>query len=76
MPMKNSSTLIYLVKNFLAQSGPDSDTMNRSFENSINGMEKTGFLPSERSIQKILDFARSYEVVETETTGQIEMNYN
>ncbi len=76
MPMKNSSTLIYFVKNFLAQSGSDFFTMNGSFENRLTGMEKTGFVPSEQSIQKILDFAHAYDVMETETTGQIEMNYN
>lgn len=76
MPMKNSSTLIYFVKNFLAQSGSDLFAMNGSFENRLTGMEKRGFSPSEQSIQKILNFARAYDVMETETAGQIEMNYN
>lgn len=76
MPMKNSSTFIYFVKNFLAQSDSDFDSMNSSFEKSLAGMDSAGLTPSKRSIQTILDFAHSYDVLETETAGQIEMNYN
>jgi len=32
--------------------------------------------PSERSIKNILDFACSYEVVETENAGYVEVNLN
>lgn len=74
--MKKSSTFIYLVKNFLAQSGADFDSMNRSTEKNLTGMDNAGFTPSKRSIQTILDFAHSYDVMETKTAGQIEMNYN
>lgn len=76
MPMMNSSTLIYFVKNFLSDSDSYFQSMNSSSEKSLTEMDSTDFMPSERSIQTILDFARSYDVVETETTGQIEMNYN
>ena len=76
MPMKNSSTFIYFVKSFFAQSDSDFGSMNSSSEKSLAGMDSTGFTPSKRSIQTILDFAHSYDVVETETAGQIEMNYN
>ena len=76
MPMKNSSTFIYFVKNFLSESDSYSQSMNSSSEKSLSGMDSAGFTPPERSVQTILDFAQSYDVVETETTGQIEMNYN
>jgi hypothetical protein len=76
MPMKNSSTFIYFVNNFLARSDSDFNSMNSSFEKSLAGMDSAGFTPSKRSIQTILDFAHSYDVLETETAGQIEMNYN
>jgi hypothetical protein len=72
MPMKNSSTFIYFVKSFFG----DIDCTDCYSEDNLKEMESTGFGPSENSIKKILDFAHSYDVVETETTGQIEMNYN
>jgi 5,10-methylenetetrahydrofolate reductase len=76
MPMKNRSTFIFFVKNFFARSESDFKSMNRSSENSLAGMEKTGVSPSKKSIQRILDFAHAYDVVETETAGQVEMNLN
>lgn len=76
MPMKNRSTFIYFVKSFFASSDSDFTSMNSSSEKSLAGMDSAGFTPSKRSIQTILDFAHSYDVVETETAGQIEMNYN
>jgi hypothetical protein len=39
-------------------------------------MEETEKVPSDRIIENILNFARSYEVYETEKTGFIEMNLN
>lgn len=69
MPMKNSSTFIYFVKSFVGNTDCYS-------EDNLEEMESTGFEPSEKSIQTILNFAHSYDVVETETTGQIEMIYN
>ena len=74
--MKKSSTFIYFVKNFPAQSDADFDSMNSSFEKSLTGMDNAGFTPSRRSVQTIMDFARSYDVVETKTAGQLELNYN
>ena len=76
MPMKNSSTFIYFVKNFLMQSDSEIDSMNSTSEKILTGMENAGFSPSEKSIKTILDFAHAYDVVETKATGQIEMNYN
>ncbi|NOR73565.1 MAG: hypothetical protein GQ525_00240 [Draconibacterium sp.] len=70
--MKKHSTLIYLVNNFQA----DAETQSRVddvIENELTAME---FNPSERSIENILNFACSYEVLETESTGYVEMNLN
>ena len=70
--MKKHSTLIYLVNNFQTdvetQSGVDD-----VIENELTAME---FNPSERSIENILNFARSYEVLETRSTGYVEMILN
>ena len=77
MPMRNYSTLIYFVNSF--QSESDSNHVNL-VEASVNrflattpAADKT---PSERSIENILNFARSYEVLETENAGFVEMNLN
>jgi hypothetical protein len=39
-------------------------------------MENTESVPSEKSIENILDFARVYDVVETENAGYVEMILN
>jgi diacylglycerol kinase family enzyme len=70
--MKKNSTLIYFVNNFNSEEKnqcrvEDVDT------DLLTAME---FNPSERSIENIMNFARSYEVFETENTGQIEMILN
>jgi hypothetical protein len=72
MPMKNSSTFFYVVKSFFN----NSDNTEFYDEMNLSEMENTGFEPSENSIKMILDFAHAYDVMETETAGQIEMNYN
>lgn len=69
--MKKHSTLIYLVNNFQLES--TQRKVDVFSEDSLTTME---FEPSERSIKNILDFAQSYEVLETESTGQVEMILN
>lgn len=71
MPMKKHSTLIYLVNNFLAES--TQNKVDGFFENSLTAKK---FEPSEYSIKNILDFARAYEVLMTECTGNVEMILN
>jgi len=71
LPMKKNSTLIYFVNNFQTEK----KTQNRVddvIENWLTEMEQE---PSERSIENILNFARSYEVLETDS-GYVEMNLN
>ncbi len=72
MPMQDYSTLFYFVKNF--QSDLQSKLrVCKDLEDSLTTMD---FEPSERSVKNILDFARSYDVLETESTGYVEMNLN
>jgi hypothetical protein len=77
VPMRNYSTLIYFVNSF--QSGLESSRDNL-VETSINHFLTTTPLaekvPSELIIENILNFARSYEVFETEKAGYVEMNLN
>ena len=73
MPMNKDSTLIYFVKNFQT----DSESFNEeSLNASLTKMEKSEVGPSERTIDNIMNFARSYEVIETEEAGYVEMILN
>lgn len=77
MPMKNISTLIYFVNYF--QKDLDSNhsyDLEVNFESYLTPMENTESVPSEKSIENILDFARVYDVVETENAGYVEMILN
>nr|WP_321356101.1 hypothetical protein [uncultured Draconibacterium sp.] len=60
--MIDYSTLFFFVNN--SQRNVEKETAAMDYE------------PSERSVQNILDFARSYEAVETESTGYVEMILN
>jgi len=77
MPMRDYSTLIYFVNTFktdlenTGQNEPD-----YMAESALTSMEKQSCSPSDRTIKNILDFACSYEVVETRETGYVEMNLN
>jgi len=76
MPMKRNSTLIYFVNSFQVDlESTFFDSTQKSEESFFTEMEDTP-LPSEETIESILNFARSYEVLETEETGYVEMNLN
>lgn len=70
--MRKISTLIYFVSK--VQSSLNKGYRER-WESSHVGCEG-GFEPSERSVQRILDFARSYETIETQTAGYVELVLN
>ena len=72
MPMQDYSTLIYFVNNFHEDLGSIEAIGLKSKE----ALTKMDFEPSERSLKNILDFARSYEVLESESAGYVEMNLN
>ncbi len=76
MPMRNS-TLHYFVNNFHPESESFLLNLVNDFpENKLAKMDNTEILPSERTIENILNFARSYEVLKTEKAGYVEMNLN
>lgn len=70
--MKKHSTLIYLVNNFQTEEST-TNCVDDVIGNQLTAMD---FDPSERSIENIMNFARSYEVLETESTGYAEMILN
>lgn len=77
MPMKNYSTLIYFVNNIQAKLDSfDEESMDLEFEGFLAKMEIAEKVPSDQTMKNILDFSRSYEVIETEKTGYVEMNLN
>jgi hypothetical protein len=73
MPMKKRFTSIYLVKKYPVNSP---DFFGNCDQDSLTATDNSGFSPSATSVRRILDFASSYEVLETESAGQIEMNKN
>ncbi len=60
--MMNFSTLFYCVNNI--QSKFEIEKLKMDYE------------PSGQTIRNILDFARSYDTIETKSTGYVEMNLN
>lgn len=72
LPMKKNSTLIYLVNNFQTEDAAYKE-VDKVIGNALTAMD---FEPSKRSIDNILNFARSYEVLESKNTGHVEMNLN
>ena len=73
MPMHEISTLIYCINTFSGKNETVSETESvKVFD--IPGTVKME--PSEAAIKNILDFARSYDVLETESTGYVEMILN
>ena len=75
MPMKNDSTFFFFIKKICFNSAHH---INPNEESGYNDMAVTGdgFSPSEKTVRKIIDFAHSYDVVDTESAGQVEMNLN
>jgi SepF-like predicted cell division protein (DUF552 family) len=76
MPMKKNSTFIFLIKKIYSKITKETDLSEEMSEDDLKKMEKAGFSPSEETIQKIIDFARTYDVLETVSAGQVEMNLN
>ncbi len=72
--MENFSTLIYVVNSFQYNKRPVcNDEVEGGIEKSLIPMDAE---PSESLIKNILDFARSYDTLKTESTGYVEMNLN
>ena len=71
--MKKWSTLIFIVKKFTGAEGKVSHIKSR---NSLTETVEAPFSPSAGSIRRIMDFARSYEVMNSRSAGQIEMVIN
>ena len=75
LPMGNYSTLIYLVNSFQSEFKSD-NLIETSINSTPKKMSKAPDAPSDRIIDNILNFSRSYEVYETEKAGYVELNLN
>jgi len=75
LPMKKSSTLIYLVNSFQSELN-STNLIETSINSNLKTMSKAKDAPSDRIIDNILNFSRSYEVCKTEKAGYVELNLN
>jgi hypothetical protein len=73
--MRNYSTLNSLVNSFQSKLNQFS-LIETSIDRNSEMMSKKEEVPSDRIIENILNFARSYEVCKTEKAGYIELNLN
>ena len=76
MPMKKISTFVFLVRKIYSKFSTETNLPTEMFEDDLNEMEKAGFSPSEETVQKIINFAHTYDVLNTVSAGQVEMNLN
>lgn len=73
--MRKNSTLIYLLKDFQ----PEQTAIRcklRGKESFLRKAEDGEMVPSKQTIDNILGFAQSYEVIQTKKNGCIEMILN
>jgi len=75
LPMRNYSTLIYLVSSFQSELNHLS-LIETSINSTSEPILKAEVAPSDKTIENILNFARSYEVCKTEKAGYVELNLN
>ena len=71
--MHEISTLIYCINSFDCKRETVSETESVKV---FDTAENVKMEPSEAAIKNILDFARSFDVIETKSTGYVEMILN
>lgn len=75
--MRKSSTLIYVVNRIETEKVSGQSTRIDEFINKfLDGMPDNGISPSEKIIDTILNFSRSYDAKKTKSAGYVEMNLN
>lgn len=73
--MEKNSTLIYLMNRFQKKHDASIKIVD-SCEDIFEKAENAEMAPSKRTINNILGFAKSYEVLETQNNGYVEMVLN
>lgn len=77
VPMRNNSTLIYLVSCYQSEKISDSDPLvDENINSFLAKVPDNDNFPSDLVIENILNFSRSYVAYETVDAGYVEMNLN
>lgn len=75
--MRKNSTLIYVVNRIESESKANVPSQIEALINNFfDENPVVGHSPSEKTIENILNFSRSYDVKETKSAGFVEMNLN
>lgn len=75
--MRKISTLLLFVKNFQADlDNCEIEQLSGFFQQNLTDAIENELFPSDQTVNRILDFARSYEVLKTKTAGYAEMTLN
>jgi|WetSurMetagenome_2_1015567.scaffolds.fasta_scaffold205353_1 hypothetical protein len=72
--MRNYSTLNSLINKF--DQDAENFELDAETEELLISMDIEDFMPQQSSVNNILNFARSFEVLESNIAGMIEMNLN
>lgn len=72
--MRNSSTLNFLINNLETEA--EKYEFNAEIEELLISMDIEDFAPLKSSVNNILNFARSFDILKSKSTGMIEMNLN
>ena len=76
MPMKNYSTFIIFIRKTCFNQAFNAKCSIVMSENEFKDLERQGTSPSADTIRKIMEFSNTYDVLDTKSAGQIEMNLN
>lgn len=73
--MRNNSTFFtFLINDFETEA--ENFLLDAETEELLMSLDIENFSPEKSSVDRILNFARSYEVVNTKNAGAVEMNLN
>lgn len=78
MPMIKSYTLSYCINTYqnIRLDFKKVDFVGMEGDNMLQNLHPCSFSPSEKSIQMILNFSKSYDVMHSSITNTIEVNKN
>jgi hypothetical protein len=74
MPMRDNYTFNSLINKFDEEA--DNFELDAEIEELLISMDIEDFSPQKSSVNNILNFARSFDVLKSQSTGVIEMNLN
>jgi hypothetical protein len=73
--MRNTSTFFtYLFNDFETEA--EKFELDAETEELLMSLDIENFSPRESTVNRILNFARSYEIIKTKNAGVVEMNLN